>query len=319
MSAHPFPASPGHPVGMDQAARLMRVLGDDAGPVWAELSAAEALTLRAAMDRAGSDPAADTGVARSFAIASRQSSGSRASHPRAGQPTATVWEGLATVSPELLAGLLAAERPCISALILSRLDPEPAAAALRLMQPVRAVCVMQSLLNGAAASDTAIRALEEHFNRHLPALRNAAALNGHERLARILDRFNGDAETDFLAALESAEPGSGQKVRSLMFTFEDLGQLDAAGIQTLLAASDRVTLTLALKGAGAGTLAVFLSNMTQRAGDLLREEIAALGPVRRSEVEAARQDILTLARRLIRLGEIRTGAACDDLTDELVE
>jgi flagellar motor switch protein FliG len=102
-----------------------------------------------------------------------------------------------------------------------------------------------------------------------------------------------------------------------MFTFDDLGTLDAGGMQTLLAAADRATLVIALKGAKDTTSAAFFANVTQRAGDLLREEIAALGPVRRSEVEAARAELVELARQLIGRGDIH--ARKDTDPDELVE
>ena len=103
-----------------------------------------------------------------------------------------------------------------------------------------------------------------------------------------------------------------------MFTFDDLAGLDAAGLQTLLSAADRAVLVIALKGARPETAAAFFVNMTQRAGDLLREEIASLGPVRRSEIEMARQEMVALARTLIHRGDIRAGGQANE-DDELVD
>ncbi len=97
-----------------------------------------------------------------------------------------------------------------------------------------------------------------------------------------------------------------------MFTFDDLTGLDAAGLQTLLSAVDRAALVVALKGARPDTAAVFFANMTQRAGDLLREEIASLGPVRRSEIEAARQELVALARTLMQRGDIRADGQVEE-------
>ena len=102
-----------------------------------------------------------------------------------------------------------------------------------------------------------------------------------------------------------------------MFTFDDLAHLDAAGLQTLLASSDRSTLVIALKGAREETAAAFFKNMTRRAGDLLRDEITAQGAVRRSEVEAARQALVSLARELKAQGDIRAGDGRQD--EELIE
>ena len=140
---------------------------------------------------------------------------------------------------------------------------------------------------------------------------------GVERIARIFDRLDPRAGNLFLAALEKSEPGAGEKVRSLMFTFDDLASLDAAGMQTLLAGANRAVLVLALKAAKPATAAAFFANVTQRAGELLREEIAALGSVRRADVEAARGELVALARQLIERGEIRAGKAGKE--DDLIE
>ncbi|MDP1555697.1 MAG: FliG C-terminal domain-containing protein, partial [Hyphomonas sp.] len=163
----------------------------------------------------------------------------------------------------------------------------------------------------------AMAGLEQHLKGRVAALSREGGQAGIERIARIFDRLDPRAGTLFLAALENAEPGSGEKVRSLMFTFDDLATLDAGGMQTLLAAADRAALVTALKGAKETTAAAFFGNVTTRAGDLLREEIAALGPVRRSDVDAARAELVELARQLIGRGEIHAGKASPD--DELVE
>ena len=102
-----------------------------------------------------------------------------------------------------------------------------------------------------------------------------------------------------------------------MFTFEDLAALPPAGMQTLLAHVDRAVLTMALKGGRLELTNAFFSNLTRRAGTMIRDEMAALGQVRRSQVEAARQEIVEIARRLLRQGDISTDQGADD--DELVE
>mgnify|MGYP001797591995 FL=1 len=118
-----------------------------------------------------------------------------------------------------------------------------------------------------------------------------------------------------MSSLDQAEPGSGEKIRALMFTFEDLVQLDPASLQTILNDIDRSVLTVALKGASAPIANAFFSNMTQRAVALLQDEIAHLGAVRRSEIEAARAEILKIARTLVKRGELLPQS--DD--DELIE
>ena len=304
MSALARPSVPLAP-GIARSARLMRALGPDAAAIWAELDPQEAETLSAAMDQMADDPSADTEALRRFTQAQRATSG------------AGVWAEMSALDTSVLAALVRHERPQVVALILSRLSGEAAAKLLRTLPPSLSIEAMQRLLHLGEVHPAAMAGLEQFLKGRVAALAREGAQAGVERIARIFDRLDPRAGTLFLAALETAEPGAGDKVRALMFTFDDLATLDAAGMQTLLAAADRAVLITSLKGAKPTTSAAFFANLTQRAGDLLREEISALGAVRRSEVEAARAELVELARQLINRGEIRAGKAADE--DELVE
>lgn len=304
MSALARPSVPLAP-GIARSARLMRALGPDAAAIWAELDPQEAGTLSAAMDQMADDPSADSDALRRFTQAQRATSG------------AGVWAELSALDTAVLAALVRHERPQVVALILSRLSGEAAAKLLRTLPPSLSIEAMQRLLHLGEVHPAAMAGLEQFLKGRVAALAREGAQAGVERIARIFDRLDPRAGTLFLAALETAEPGAGDKVRALMFTFDDLATLDAAGMQTLLAAADRSVLITSLKGAKPTTSAAFFANLTQRAGDLLREEISALGAVRRSEVEAARADLVELARQLIHRGEIRAGKASEQ--DELVE
>lgn len=300
-------AKPSHALapGLARSARLMRALGPEAAPIWAELEPEEAAALSAAMDRLADDPSADSDALRRFTQAQKATSG------------AGVWAELSALETPVLAALLRHERAQVVALILSRLTGEAAAKLLRVLPPSLSVEAMQRLLHLGEVHPAAMAGLEQHLKGRVAALARDGATAGIERIARIFDRLDPRAGTLFLAALEKAEPGSSDKVRSLMFTFDDLATLDAGGMQTLLAAADRAVLVSALKGAKETTAAAFFANVTTRAGDLLREEIAALGAVRRSDVEAARSELVELARQLIGRGEIHAGKASRD--DELIE
>jgi flagellar motor switch protein FliG len=304
MSALARPSVPLAP-GIARSARLMRALGPDAAAIWAELDPQEAETLSAAMDQMADDPSADSEALRRFTQAQRATSG------------AGVWAEMSALDTPVLAALIRHERPQVVALILSRLSGEAAAKLLRTLPPSLSIEAMQRLLHLGEVHPAAMAGLEQFLKGRVAALAREGAQAGVERIARIFDRLDPRAGTLFLAALETAEPGAGDKVRALMFTFDDLATLDAAGMQTLLAAADRARLITSLKGAKPTTSAAFFANLTQRAGDLLREEISALGAVRRSEVEAARANLVELARQLISRGEIRAGKASEQ--DELVE
>jgi flagellar motor switch protein FliG len=291
--------------GLARSARLMRALGPDAAAIWAELDPQEAASLSAAMDRLGDDPAGEADALRRFTEAQRSPAASG------------VWADLSALDTALLSGLLRNERAQIVALVLSRLTGEAAARLLRALPPTLSIDAMQRLLHIGEVHPAAMASLEQHLKGRVKALARDGAQAGAERIAKIFDRLDPRAGSLFLSALDKAEPGTGEKVRSLMFTFDDLSTLDAGGMQTLLAAADRAVLITALKGARETTSAAFFVNVTQRAGDLLREEIAALGPLRRSDIEAARTELVELARQLISRGEIRAGKAND--LDELVE
>lgn len=297
--------------GLMRSARLMRALGPDAAPIWAELSKSEVQALTAAMDALGPSEDGEGEAVRQFMEA----------HRRFGAPApvsgASVWHLLSEAGTDTLAAMLAGEHAQTVALILSRLSGEAAARLLRALPPALAIDAMHRLLNLGPVHPAAIAALEARLRAQLNSKAESGQGNGHERVARIFDRLDSRSEKTFLAALDHAQPGAGEKVRALMFTFDDLAGLDAAGLQTLLAAADRSVLVVALKGARPETAAVFFANLTQRAGELLREEIAALGPVRRSDVEAARQELVGLARTLMQRGDIRVGGATED--DELVD
>lgn len=295
--------------GLARSARLMRALGPDAAPVWAQLGPEEAEALSAAMDRLTDDPPADAEALRRFTEARKS-------------PAATgVWAHLSALDTPVLAALLRHERAQVLALVLSRLTGEAAAKLLRGLAPSRSIEAMLRLLHLGEVRPAALAALEQHLTGRVAALpgggSGGGASAGIERMARIFDRLDARAGKQFLAALDNAEPGSGEKVRTLMFTFEDLAALSPAGLQTLLAAANRAVLVTALKGAGETTAAAFYANLTTRAGDLLREEIAGLGPVRRSDVDAARARLVDLARQLISQGDIHAGKVSRE--DELIE
>ena len=116
-----------------------------------------------------------------------------------------------------------------------------------------------------------------------------------------MDRQN---ETKFMTKLEEKQPEAAEKVRSLMFTFEDLVKLDSSSAQTLLRYVDKSKLSLALKGASEELKDLFFGNMSERAVKIMVEEMAALGRVRLKDVDQAQLDIVNLAKDLEDRGEI---------------
>ena len=126
----------------------------------------------------------------------------------------------------------------------------------------------------------------------------------HEMMAEIFNSLDRSTETRFIAALEQRNGEAAERIKALMFTFEDLAKLDPSAIQTLLRSVDKDKLPLALKGASETLRELFFSNMSERAGKMLREDMAAMGPVRLRDVDDAQLAIVTMAKELAARGEI---------------
>ena len=304
------PAAPIPAEGAARAARLMRALGPAASAVWAELDPADAERLRHAMGGTGDAPQMDAhaGEAEAFVQAFHA--------PPATAGETSVWQRLDSADPAALAGAIRYEHPQLVAVVLSRLSPQVSAQAVRALPRDTATDALKRLMSlGRIGRDTLalIETAMSDLADHLTASRHR---DGAEAVARIFDRLDKRLEEGFMRAIETEDPDGAQRIRALMFTFDDLALLEPAAIQTLLSNIDRADLAIALKGARPAVREVFLTNMTRRAGELLVSEIEAAGPVRRSEIERARQALTGMAHSLARRGEILTDDAEED---ELVE
>ncbi len=139
--------------------------------------------------------------------------------------------------------------------------------------------------------------------------------DSHELIAEIFNNMERAVETRFMEQLEQETPDAAEKIRSLMFTFEDMLGLDAASIQTVIRAVDKEKLPLALKGATDELKELFFGNMSERAAKIMKEDMAAMGPVRLKEVEESQQYIVTVTKDLEGRGEvvIATGSTEEEM------
>ncbi len=123
-------------------------------------------------------------------------------------------------------------------------------------------------------------------------------------MADIFNSLDRQSQDRFLTALEERNRDSAEKIKALMFTFEDLARLDNNGVQTLLRQVEKDKLALALKGSTDAMRDLFFKNMSERAGKMMREDMDALGPVRLSDVEESQMMIVQLAKELAAQGQI---------------
>lgn len=293
---------PNSATGLARSASLLRALGASAAPVWAELDPEDAKAIAREMDADPSTETADSGLTRQTYSA---------------QSRLGIWERLSELPTGTLGRLLKDEHPQVIALTLSRIAPQAAAALVRQAPALLATDVLHRMLHMAPAHSGAVKAIERAFEDRLAAETGAINHTPDEAVARIFDALPPEAGESLLAELQKRDAGAGNRVRALMFTFDDLATLGPGALQTLLSRADRAMLTLALKGTSGPVREALFANMTARAREVLSEEIAGLGPKSRMDVERARAGLVALARALMDAGEIRH--AVKDHDTDLIE
>ena len=229
----------------------------------------------------------------------------------------TMWDKLANVNEQVLANYLKNEYPQTVAVVMSKIRSDHAAKVLSVLPESFAMEVIMRMLRMEAVQkevlDDVERTLRSEFMSNLARSQRRDA---HEMMAEIFNNFDRQSEGRFISALEERSRESAEKIKSLMFTFDDLASLDASGIQTLLRSIEKEKLAVALKGATDSVRDLFFANMSERAGKILKEDMEALGPVRLSDVDEAQVYIVTTAKNLAEQGEIMIVDSSSE--DELV-
>lgn len=229
----------------------------------------------------------------------------------------TMWEKLSNVNEEILASYLQKEYPQTVAVVLSKITPEHAAKVLATLPEGFAMEVVMRMLRMEAVQKEVLDDVEKTLRTEfMPNLSRSSRRDSHEIMAEIFNSLERNVEGKFMSSLEERNPDSAEKIRSLMFTFEDLGKLDPGAIQTVIRSADKEKLPLALKGASDAMKDLFFSNMSERAGKIMKEDMSAMGPVRLKEVEEAQQSLVNTAKDLADRGEITIVTAKDE--DELI-
>ncbi|WP_416200361.1 flagellar motor switch protein FliG [Terricaulis sp.] len=227
-----------------------------------------------------------------------------------------IWDKLANVNEAVLASYLKNEYPQTVAVVLAKVRPEHAAKVLaELPEDFAAECVVRMLGMEPVQRDILDKIETTLRTEFMSNLARTSKRDSHELMAEIFNNFDRQTESRFVTALEEKSRDSADRIRALMFVFEDLGKLDSGGIQTLLRAVDKSDLALALKGASDGLRTLFFTNMSERGGKILKEDMAGMGPVRLKDVDAAQTRMVATAKDLAARGEIvlADGKADDEL------
>jgi flagellar motor switch protein FliG len=217
----------------------------------------------------------------------------------------TMWDKLGNVNEQVLAAYLKNEYPQTVAVVLSKIRPEHAARVLGTLPESFAMEVVMRMLRMEMVQKDVLDGVEKTLRAEF--MSNLARTNRrdpYEIMAEIFNNFDRNTEGRFMGSLEESSHESAEKIKALMFTFEDLAKLDPTGIQTLLRGTEKSKLSLALKGASEALRNLFFTNMSERAGKLLREEMDDMGPVRLREVDEAQMYMVNVAKDLAEKGEI---------------
>jgi flagellar motor switch protein FliG len=217
-----------------------------------------------------------------------------------------VFTSLSKADPRQLSDFLRREHPQTVALILANLDPETAALVLTNLAPEVRVDIVQRLATMETTSPEILKQVDQVLEKRLASVftQEVSVVGGTKAVAEILNHVDRPAEKGIFEALEPLNPQLTEEIRRQMFTFDDLVRLDDRGIQRLLKDVEQKDLAMALKAASDGVRSKILSNLSERAQNLLRQEIEYLGPARLKDVQDAQAAIVRTVRQLEDAGEI---------------
>jgi flagellar motor switch protein FliG len=314
--------------GLQRAAALMLALGQEhGGPIWEQLTTEEIKELSSCISQLGRIPAAVVehllvqfsgevssmaSLHGSFETTERLLEGilpedrvKEIMEDIRGPSGRTMWDKLSNVSESVLAAYLKNEYPQTVAVILHKLRSDHAARVLsELPQELSVDVVMRMLRMDTVQKDVILQVEQTLRSEFMTNLSRSQRRDSHEAMAEIFNALDRSSEEAMLTALDERAPESAERIRALMFTFEDLGKLLPAAIQTIVRNSNKRELALALKGAPEEMKQLFLSGMTERAGKLMRDDMAAMGPVRARDCEEAQASLVRLAKTLGDRGDI---------------
>jgi flagellar motor switch protein FliG len=226
-------------------------------------------------------------------------------------------EALELVDPRTLANFLMNEHPQTIAVILAHLEPSKKCEVLKRLPEAIQTEIVLRIANLDFISPNLIAQVDEVLKQELATLGSidTQQLGGVPPIAEMLNMMDKSSEKGIMAKVEEKDPQLAEEIKKLMFVFEDILYIDDRGMQLILKEVPNDKLLIALKTAPEEIRNKIFKNISQRAGELLREDLEALGPLRLSDVEAAQQEIVNTARRLEDEGKIiiKRGGDSDQL------
>lgn len=213
---------------------------------------------------------------------------------------------LGNVSPKILAQILRNEHPQTLALILGHLPPDSAGNLLQNMAPGVRAEVLIRLAKLEAVAEEMLVEVDRVLQSQLIAIggKEGRKVGGVNSVAEILNAIDRATEEEIMADIEEESAQLAEEIKQLMFVFEDITKIDDRGIREVLKEISNEDLTMSLKTAPEELREKFFKNLSERAGNMIREDLEIMGPVKLSEVETAQQNIVKQVRRLEAEGRI---------------
>ena len=225
----------------------------------------------------------------------------------------TIWDKLGNVSPDILANFLKNEYPQTIAVVLSHIKTTHASKVIAMLPDHLSSEVIMRMLRMDGVQSEIVQEIEKTLKKEfMSALASASQPDPYEKVAEMFNFMDRTTEGKFMESIEERSADEAEKIRELMFTFDDMVKLDDQGIQAVIKVADKSKLPLALKGANDEITEKFFNNMSERAGKLLKEEMEAMGMVKVKMVEEAQSSVVLSAKELIDSGEVEIASGDDE-------
>lgn len=215
------------------------------------------------------------------------------------------------LEPKAVADMIRNEHPQVIATILTYLESTQAAEVVTNFSEEKRVDILMRMAAIDMVKPEALQELSKVIEVQLEGHKGSgksAEIGGIKCVADLVNNLDSTVESQVIDAIKKLDPTTCDKIKEKMFIFENLAEVDSRSMQTLLRDVSSEVLLLALKGAHDKVKETIFSNMSKRAGELLRDDLEASGPVKVSEVEGAQKEILAIARRLADNGDIILGS-----------
>jgi flagellar motor switch protein FliG len=223
-------------------------------------------------------------------------------------------EALKWMESKAVAQIISGEHPQIGAIVLSHLEPEQSAAILALLSEELRTEILMRIATLNEVPQNALTELDHLVEKqtNVAPPTPLRRIGGARTVANILNSMDREKSGAELGKIEQADGEMHQKIKDLLFVFDNLLDVDDRGIQALLREVGSDTLALALRGAEPEVQERILKNMSKRAADILKDDMEARGPVKLADVEAAQKEIIVIAQRLAEEGTISLGGKGGD-------